>query len=68
MLVPGISKAEVTFDHVALEGAKSNDQMPLALLDRLQRVVPFADRVADESTTKRRRRKFWRKSSRKCTK
>ena len=33
----------------ALEGTNKYDQMPSSLLDRLQRIIPFAEKTADEN-------------------
>lgn len=48
MLITGIPKVEVTLDRIALKGIKHYDQIPSVIFDRLQRILPLADKVADE--------------------
>ena len=45
----GVSEAEITFDVQLLKEQMKYDQIPLNLFDRLQRVLPLVDRVADET-------------------
>ena len=44
----GASEAEITLDVQLLKEQIKYDQIPLNLIDRLQRVLPLVDRVADE--------------------
>ena len=49
MLTPtGVSEAGITLDVQLLKEQNKYDQIPLSLFDRLQRVLPLANRVADE--------------------
>ena len=43
-----VAEVEITFDVQLLKEQNKYDRIPLNLLDRLQRVVPLAKRVADE--------------------
>ena len=43
-----ISEAEVTPGPQLLKEQNKYDQIPLGLLDRLQRILPLANKVADE--------------------
>ena len=42
------STVEITLDSLALEGTNKYDQMPAGLFDRVKRILPLADKVADE--------------------
>ena len=44
----GVSEAEITHDGQLLKEQNKYDQIPLSLFYQLQRVLPLADRVADE--------------------
>jgi hypothetical protein len=44
----GVSEASITLNVQLLKEQNKYDQIPLSLFDRLQRVLPLADRVADE--------------------
>ena len=44
----GVSEAVITLDVQLLKEQNKYDQIPLSLFDRLQRVLPLADKVADE--------------------
>ena len=48
----GVSEAEITVGVQLLKEQNKYDQIPLGLFDRLQRVVPLADKVADEIVCK----------------
>ena len=48
----GVSEAEITLGIQLLKEQNKYDQIPLSLFDRLQRVLPLADKVADEIVCK----------------